>query len=64
MSENRELYLTEKLKNFAYNLKYIAMSFFEQYDTSTLVHPNETIFLLGRKFTAGEENVKEVNMDI
>ena len=29
MSESRELYLTEKLKNFAYNLKYIAMSFVE-----------------------------------
>jgi cysteine protease ATG4 len=40
------------------------MSFIDEYNASTLVHPNETIFILGKKFTATEENAKEVNEDI
>lgn len=59
MKENdeRELYLTEKIRNMAYNTKYGLLKFFEQYDKNSFVHPNEEVYILGRKFIANETNI-------
>lgn len=52
MKENdeRNLYLTEKLRNAAYNTKYNLLSFFEEYGKDSFAKPKDQIFILGRKF--------------
>ena len=61
---DRDLYLTEKIKNIAYNAKYKALSFFQEYNKERLIHPNEEIFILGQQFAATEENVDAINRQI
>ena len=37
---NRKLYMTEKIKNMAYNFKYKAIGYLEEYQKQGLLSPN------------------------
>lgn len=39
--DERELYLTEKLRNMAYNTKYNLLKFFEEYDKNSFAQPKD-----------------------
>lgn len=62
MKENdeRELYLSQKLRNIAYNTKYNLLKFFEEYDKDSFAKPKDQIHILGKKFITNENNIAEV----
>lgn len=60
----RELFVTEKIKNFAYNFRYKAIALFEEYSLDSVLNAYQTSYLLGREFSANPATVKEVNKQL
>jgi hypothetical protein len=62
MKENdkRRLYLSEKLKNMAYNTRYNILKYFEEYALDSLGKPNNEIYILGQKLVITESNRTKV----
>lgn len=58
------MYLTEKIKNMAYNTKYSLLKFFEQYDKNSFVQPNDEVYILGKKFICNETNIAQIQEEI
>ena len=46
--KTRGLNFGEKIKNAAYNIKYKALSFLEEYPLEEALSPYQTIYLLGK----------------
>lgn len=62
-AEERGLYFTEKVKNMAYNAKFKAMKYFEEYN-GTFLSPGDEIDILGKNFVTTPENIKQNEAEI
>ena len=57
----RSLYLTEKMKNFAYNVKYKAVGLVEEYSHEIISSPYQKVYILGKLFQSNPSNVHKIN---
>ena len=56
-NDERDLFLTEKISNVAYNARYNLLKFFEEYSKDKFAEAEDNIFILGNKFHVTTENV-------
>ena len=63
-TQERPLYMTEKIKNFAYNAKYNALKYFEEYDKTSFLRPDDKLYILGRTFLTTPANLTQVQGEI
>ena len=59
--KTRGLMVGEKIKNFAYNFRYKAMAFLEEYRLDEALSPYQTIHLLGKQYTSNPADNEKKN---
>lgn len=62
--DERELFLTEKISNVAYNTRYNLLKFFEEYDRNNFAEPNDIIYILGNNFQVTPNNAAQTQQKI
>jgi hypothetical protein len=57
----RELYLSEKVKNIAFNLRFKLLAYFEEYQKNNFLKQGDEIYILGNSFFPKTNNLLEIS---